>query len=60
MCKVDADIAPMKPGDLLTSSATKGHAQKAAEPAAAGTVLGKALGSLKKGKGTIPVLVTLQ
>jgi hypothetical protein len=57
---VDADIAPIKSGDLLTSNATKGHAQKAAEPPAAGAVLGKALGSLKKGKGTIPVLVTLQ
>jgi len=61
MCKVDADISPIKPGDLLTTSATKGHAQKAAESTrAAGAVLGKALGSLKKGKGAIPVLVTLQ
>jgi hypothetical protein len=61
MCKVDADISPIKPGDLLTTSATKGHAQKAAESAkTAGAVLGKALGSLRKGKGAIPVLVTLQ
>ncbi len=61
ICKVDADISPIKPGDLLTTSATKGHAQKAAESTrAAGAVLGKALGSLKKGKGAIPVLVTLQ
>src|SRR5262249_26227798 len=28
VCKVDADIAPIKVGDLLTTSATKGHAQK--------------------------------
>lgn len=60
-CKVDADIAPIIAGDLLTTSATKGHAQKVADPTkAVGAVLGKALRSLKKGKGTIPVLVTLQ
>jgi len=59
-CKVDADIAPIKPGDLLTTSATKGHAQKAVDLGkAAGSILGKALGSLDKGKGAIPVLVTL-
>jgi hypothetical protein len=61
VCKVDADIAPIKCGDLLTTSATKGHAQKAVDPSkASGAVLGKALGSLKKGKGTVPVLVTLE
>jgi hypothetical protein len=60
-CKVDADIAPIKVGDLLTTSSTKGHAQKVLDPAkATGTVIGKALGGLKKGKGKIPVLVTLQ
>jgi hypothetical protein len=60
-CKVDADIAPIKVGDLLTTSPTKGHAQKALDPGkATGAIIGKALGSLKKGKGKIPVLVTLQ
>jgi hypothetical protein len=60
VCKVDADVAPIKPGDLLTTSATKGHAQKVDDSSkAAGALLGKALGSLKTGKGTIPVLVTL-
>lgn|SRR5574337_84237 len=60
-CKVDADIAPIKPGDLLTTSATKGHAQKAGDLSkAAGSILGKALGSLATGKGAVPVLVTLQ
>jgi hypothetical protein len=60
-CKVDADIAPVKAGDLLTTSPTKGHAQKVLDPAkATGAVIGKALGALKKGKGKIPVLVTLQ
>lgn len=61
VCKVDADIAPVKAGDLLTTSATKGHAQKVLDASkGVGAVLGKALGSLKKGKGTVPVLVTIQ
>ena len=58
-CKVDANIAPIEPGDLLTTSPTKGHAQKVLDPTkASGAILGKALGSLKKGKGKIPVLVS--
>jgi len=58
-CKVDADIAPIEPGDLLTTSPTKGHAQKVLDHTkASGAILGKALGSLKKGKGKIPVLVS--
>jgi hypothetical protein len=60
-CKVDADIAPIKVGDLLTTSPTPGHAQKVLDSSkAVGAILGKALGSLKKGKGKIPVLVMLQ
>ncbi|ASC72321.1 uncharacterized protein XM38_032780 [Halomicronema hongdechloris C2206] len=60
-CKVDADIAPIEVGDLLTTSPTKGHAQKVLHPEKAmGTVLGKALATLFKGKGKIPVLVMLQ
>ncbi|HEX5734699.1 MAG TPA: hypothetical protein VF131_17845 [Blastocatellia bacterium] len=60
-CKVDADIAPIKVGDLLTTSPTKGHAQKVLDPAkATGAIIGKALGPLKKGKGKIPVIVLLQ
>lgn len=60
-CKVDADIAPIAIGDLLTTSPTKGHGQKILDSGKAqGAVIGKALGSLKKGKGKIPVLVTLQ
>lgn len=59
-CKVDASIAPIKVGDLLTTSPTKGHAQKVLEPEkAVGAIIGKALGSLDKGKGKIPVLVLL-
>ncbi len=60
-CKIDADIAAVEVGDLLTTSPTRGHAQKVLDPAkATGAVIGKALGALKKGKGKIPVLVTLQ
>jgi hypothetical protein len=60
-CKVDADIAPLQVGDLLTTSPTRGHAQKVLDPSqAVGAILGKALGSLRRGKGKIPVLVMLQ
>jgi hypothetical protein len=60
-CKVDAQPAPIEVGDLLTTSYTKGHAMKAADPMKAfGSVIGKALKSLKHGRGMIPVLVALQ
>jgi hypothetical protein len=57
-CKVDATYAPIKPGDLLTTSATRGHAMKATTPQI-GTILGKALEPLESGTGVIEVLVTL-
>jgi hypothetical protein len=60
-CKVDAGYAPIAVGDLLTSSATPGHAMKAADPARApGTVVGKALRALDRGTGLVPILVLLQ
>ncbi|RYZ61049.1 MAG: hypothetical protein EOO14_06045 [Chitinophagaceae bacterium] len=60
-CKVDADTAPIEMGDMLTSSATPGYAMKAIDPSMAfGAVIGKALSSLNKGKGLIPILVVLQ
>jgi hypothetical protein len=60
-CKVDADPAPVKVGDLLTTSSTPGYAMKASEPGKAfGSVIGKALGSLDSGKGMIAILVALQ
>jgi hypothetical protein len=46
-------------GDLLTSSATPGHAQKATEPKI-GSIIGKALESLEKGTGSIAVFVNIQ
>ena len=60
-CKVDADQTPVEVGDLLTTSATLGHAMKAEDPTRAfGAVIGKALRSLKLGKAIIPILVALQ
>ena len=66
-CKVDASYAPIKPGDLLTTSDTPGHAMKAqpvvigeVEIYRPGTTLGKALEPLDSGTGVIEVLVTLQ
>lgn len=60
-CKVDAQYSPIKVGDLLTTSATPGHAMKAEDPARSfGAVIGKALQPLKEGDGLIPILVSLQ
>jgi hypothetical protein len=60
-CKVDASSGPVDVGDLLTTSATAGHAMKAAEPGRAfGAVLGKALAPLPYGTGLVPILVALQ
>lgn len=60
-CNVDAGHAPIQVGDLLTTSATFGHAMKAADPRRAfGAVIGKALRSRSSGRGAIPVLVALQ
>lgn len=60
-CKVDADTIPIEIGDLLTTSDVPGHAMKATDCAKAfGTVIGKALQPMDKGKGLIAVLVSLQ
>lgn len=60
-CKVDASENQIEIGDLLTTSSTIGHAMKAEDPVKGfGTVIGKALRSLKGKKGLIPVLVALQ
>jgi hypothetical protein len=60
-CKVDAAFGPIEVGDLLTSSHTRGHAMKVAEPAkAVGAILGKALRPLRQGRGLVPILVTHQ
>jgi hypothetical protein len=60
-CKVDAHYGSIAIGDLLTTSATAGHAMKAGEPLHAfGSVIGKALRPLKWGRGLIPILIALQ
>jgi hypothetical protein len=60
-CKVDAQYASIEVGDLLTTSATPGHAMKVGEPLQAfGTVIGKALRRFREGQGLIPILIALQ
>ncbi len=66
-CNVDATKIPIHAGDLLTTSDRPGYAMKA-EPDMVnghayypdGSILGKAMGSLESGTGSIEVLVTLQ
>jgi hypothetical protein len=59
--QANAEFGPIKPGDLLTTSDTPGHAMKVADHAKAqGAILGKAMTGLKEGKGMVLVLVTLQ
>ena len=59
--KADASGAPIRVGDLLTTSARIGRARPVTDPAAAiGAVLGKALTSLDTGEGMVDMLVTLQ
>ncbi len=60
-CKVDASYAPVSVGDMLTTSPTPGHAMRATDRALApGSVIGKALGSIDRGKGLVQMLVSLQ
>jgi hypothetical protein len=59
--QADAAFGAIKPGDLLTTSKTPGYAMKVTNHAKAqGAILGKAMSSLKAGKGMVLVLVTLQ
>jgi hypothetical protein len=60
-CRVDADVAPIATGDLLTTSTTPGHAMKAVDPARGfGAVIGKALQPRAGGCGLLAILVALQ
>jgi hypothetical protein len=60
-CWADAALGAIEPGDLLTTAPTPGHAMKVTDPAKAqGAILGKAMTSLKEGRGLVLVLVTLQ
>jgi len=61
-CYVDATERAIQPGDLLTTSATPGHAMKVIDrERAGGAIIGKAMTSLAQGeKGLVLVLVNLQ
>jgi hypothetical protein len=60
-CLADAAYGAIKPGDLLTTSETPGHAMKVTDHSKAhGAILGKAMSSLVQGQGLVLVLVTLQ
>jgi len=60
-CWADASNGPIQPGDLLTTSATPGHAMKVTDYAKAqGAIIGKAMSSLDQGRGLVLVLVSLQ
>jgi len=57
----DATNGAIEPGDLLTTSATPGHAMKVTDyDRAQGAILGKAMSRLADGTGLVLVLVTLQ
>lgn len=59
--KADASSGKIKPGDLLTTSSTPGHAMKVKDHSKAqGAILGKAMSRLDEGTGLVLVLVTLQ
>ncbi len=57
----DVSNGAIVPGDLLTTSATPGHAMKVTDyERAQGAILGKAMSKLEKGTGLVLMLVTLQ
>jgi hypothetical protein len=57
----DASQGAIEPGELLTTSATPGHAMKVEDATKAqGAIIGKAMTGLKNGKGLVLALVTLQ
>ncbi len=59
--QADAAHGPIRPGDLLTTTATPGHAMLATDGARSqGAILGKAMSSLEEGTGLVLVLVSLQ
>jgi hypothetical protein len=58
--KVTDANGAIRPGDLLVASSVPGHAMRSAENPAAGTVIGKALGSHTAGDGIVEMLVMLR
>ncbi len=54
----DASYGRIEPGDMLTTSATPGHAMKATDRERSfGAVIGKAMSNLDKGKGLVLLLI---
>ena len=59
--KVSAENGPIHPGDVLVTASKLGYAMKGTDRSRLiGAVVGKALGKLDSGTGTIEVLVSLQ
>ncbi len=58
--KASAENGPIRPGDLLVSSATPGYAMRAGRSPRQGAVVGKALEELAAGRGKILALLVLQ
>jgi hypothetical protein len=59
--KVSAENGAIRPGDLLVTASTLGYAMKGTDRLRMlGAVIGKALGNLDSGTGTIEVGITLQ
>ena len=59
--KVSAENGPIHKGDLLVTASLEGYAMKGTDRSRMlGAVIGKAMGTLDSGTGTIEVLVTLQ
>ena len=58
--KASAENGAIRPGDLLVTSGTPGHAMKSDPNPPVGTVIGKALERLDEGTGVIQMLVILQ
>ena len=59
--KGDASFGAVATGDLLTTSATPGHAMKTGDALQAfGAVIGKAMRPLAQGRELVPILVALQ
>jgi hypothetical protein len=58
--KASAENGPIRPGDRLIASATRGHAMRATVEPVVGSVVGKALSALPSGTGLVQMLVLVQ
>lgn len=57
--QVDADRGPVRVGDLLTTSATTGHAMRATDQGRSfGALIGKALTPIDSGRGLVKVFIS--